>query len=546
MPPKRAARWLSTLAALALIALTVQVFSPQSARAQSAPAAGVAQAVLAALDAPGGLPLVVRQHQDILNRYYIDQNGPLLWIGTGRVSQLISRLEQSYFDGLDARDYRVKTLKQLAADAARSNAVGRARIELTLSAYFLKFVSDLKTGRFLPRKVDPELYWHKKKVDFAAALSDIAQSRDLSRAVAAWQPRIPDYLKLKTTLAQYYRYAQAGGWPKIDPGDPIKPGMSDPRVRQLRARLAVTDRKVSLTPPGAPERYDDGLVAAVKRFQQRHGLERDGVIGRGTLFALNISVAGRLRQIIVSMERWRWMPERLGRHYIMVNIAGFELRRVRERRVEEIMRVVVGKKYHQSPVFSDKIKYLEFNPYWNVPRSIATKEELPRLKRNPARYDARGFEAVVNGNPVPVASVDWSAYSRSHFPVRLRQRPGPRNALGRVKFMFPNRFNVYLHDTPSRSLFARAARAFSHGCIRLHRPVELAEQVLAATPGWDRNRINAVLASKERTIATLATPLPVHLTYSTAWFGPGGVQFRPDIYRRDAKLHKALFGQPSS
>ena len=320
--------------------------------------------------------------------------------------------------------------------------------------------------------------------------------------------------------------------------------MSDPRIPQLAARLAVTGEIASAPQGIEPELYEGAIVDAVKRFQRRHGLEPDGVIGTQTLVALNIPVEQRLRQIVLAMERWRWMPEELGAHYVLVNIAGFQLRRIEQGKLKEKMRVIVGKPYRRTPVFSDTMKYVEINPFWTVPYSIATRDKLPVLKKNPASLAGAGFEAFNGSQKISLTGVDWSRYSGRNFPFTLRQKPGPKNALGRVKFMFPNRFNVYLHDTPQRGLFEKTTRAFSSGCIRLHRPIDLADQLLSQESGWSRPRIESVLTSGKRTVVSLTKPIAVHLTYSTAWRGEdGSIQFRNDIYRRDLRLYKALFAQ---
>ncbi len=328
-------------------------------------------------------------------------------------------------------------------------------------------------------------------------------------------------------------------------GETLKPGMTDPRVPALRARLAVTDG-ADPAAAGAEEVYDDGLVAVVKAFQSRHGLDPDGAVGRATIVALNVPVEARIEEIVVAMERWRWLPDDLGRDHVMVNIAGFELQHVRDGAIVEKMAVVVGKPYSRTPVFSDAIRYAEFNPYWNVPGGIAVKEELPKLKTDPAARAAAGFEAVQGDTVYPLTAIDWRRYGPGNFPFQLRQRPGPENALGRVKFMFPNKFDVYLHDTPSRSLFSRTDRAFSHGCIRLSRPIDFAVDIFGSTPGWDRARIDRTIASGQRTVVNLATPLPIHITYFTAWVDQGVPQFRADIYEHDAKLIAALRGQAMS
>jgi murein L,D-transpeptidase YcbB/YkuD len=318
--------------------------------------------------------------------------------------------------------------------------------------------------------------------------------------------------------------------------------MSDPRVQALRARLFVTDGAAQRS-SGDANLYDQGLQNAVQWFQKRHGLDDDGVIGKNTVAALNVPVEERINEIVVAMERWRWMPENLGRDHLIVNIAGFELRHVTDGQLVDDMAVVVGKPYSRTPVFSDRVRYLEFNPYWNVPPDIAIKEELPKLKTNPAARAAAGFEAVRGNQVYQLTDIDWSQYGPGNFPFQLRQRPGPANALGRVKFMFPNQFNVYLHDTPSRGAFEADSRAFSHGCVRLSRPLDLATEVLAGTAGWDRRRIDSVVAAGDRTTVNLAQPLPIHITYLTAWVDNGTPNFRSDIYEQDAKLLNALDGR---
>jgi len=321
--------------------------------------------------------------------------------------------------------------------------------------------------------------------------------------------------------------------------------MTDPRVPAIRARLSLTDGASGNVAAPEAQTYDNALIESVKRFQASQGLDVDGVIGSTTIVAMNVPVQDRIESIILAMERLRWMPEDLGQQYLIVNIAGFELRRINAGQVEERMAVVVGKPYHRTPVFSDRIRFLEFNPYWNVPPDITIKEELPTLRKSPASLAAQGFEAVRGDQVIDLGSVDWSTFGAGHFPYQLRQRPGANNALGRVKFMFPNPHNVYLHDSPAQSLFGRNVRAFSHGCIRLSRPLELAEQVLrvSGVKGWTKDRINDVVASTKTTVVNLREPLPVHITYLTAWVDDGVVNFRQDIYGHDAKLLAALEGK---
>ena len=490
------------------------------------------------------LPLPIRQRRDVLRAYYEERGGELIWLGSPRGAEMVARLVNAADDGLNPDDYPGARLGELLTAAGATDKRSLAIIELYFSAAFLEYASDLRVGRFLPNKIDPNFFLAPRQIDESAALDIVASEVDLGTAFHRFEPQSSEYAALHQALDDYRALAVLGGWGTVPLGETLKPGMIDPRIPALRARLAVTDGAAAEA-VGTPELYDDVLVEAVKRFQARHGLEVDGVVGPASLVAMNVPIEARIESIAFAMERWRWMPDDLGQQYIIVNIAGFELERVKDGAVEERMAVVVGKPYSRTPVFSDAIRYLEFNPYWNVPAGLAAKEELPKLKANAASVAAAGFE-VLRGNEVyDVRQVDWAQVSSSRFPFQLRQRPGPNNALGRVKFMFPNQHDVYLHDTPSRSLFGRAERAFSHGCIRLSRPLELAEQVLAAggVADWSMGRIDSVISSVKNTVVNLKTPLPVHITYLTAWAEPDGVHFSSDIYGHDEKLLAALDGK---
>jgi murein L,D-transpeptidase YcbB/YkuD len=537
------------LAAIAL-ALLVAFAAPSRAEIALTPADRVAlrAEIVHLLATEPELPLPVRQRSDALAAYYGDNAQPILWLGEPRAGELIAWFRNAFEDGLDPASYPAEQLDKLMAAAGETNSRGRAIVELHFSAAFLQYASDLQVGRFLPHKVDPDFFQEGRSIDQLGALTLLSVSENLDRFFLEWQPQAPEYADLRAALADYRALAAAGGWPTVPLGESLKPGMSDPRVPALRARLAVTDGADPVALPGAEDVYDDGLVAVVKIFQGRHGLDVDGIVGKASIVALNVPVETRVRDIVLSMERWRWMPPELGKNHLIVNIAGFELRRFANGRMEERMNVVVGRPYNRTPVFSDAVRYLEFNPYWNVPHGIAVKEELPKLKQNPAARAAAGFEAVRGSQVYPVTSINWRQYGPGNFPFQLRQRPGPNNALGRVKFMFPNRFDVYLHDTPARSLFDKAERAFSHGCIRLARPLDLAVQVLAVggVPGWDMARVDAVVASKQRTVVNLVEPLPIHITYFTAWVDQGIPNFRADIYGQDEKLLAALAGQSLS
>ena len=490
------------------------------------------------------LPLPIRQRHEALQAYYQTYGGELLWLGSNRASAFVSRLKGAEADGLDPNDYPSKRLATLSAGGPSIDKRGLAIIELYFSAAFLEYASDLKVGRFLPSKIDPNFFIEGRALDQLSALKGLERADSIDHFFDKWQSPGRNYAALRIALAQHRAISAKGGWSAVPLGDPIRPGTTDPRVPAIRARLSLTEGGSQVT-AAETQVYNNALVEAVKRFQASQGLDVDGVIGSTTIVAMNVPVQERINSIILAMERLRWMPEDLGQQYLIVNIAGFELRRINAGEVEERMAVVVGKPYHRTPVFSDRIRFLEFNPYWNVPPDIAIKEELPALRSNAASRAAQGFEAVRGDQVVDVRSVDWAGVGAGRFPYQLRQRPGTNNALGRVKFMFPNPHNVYLHDSPAHSLFGRSVRAFSHGCIRLSRPLELAEQVLrvGGVKGWTKERIDDVVASTKTTVVNLREPLPVHITYLTAWVDDGVANFRQDIYGHDAKLLAALEGK---
>lgn len=499
----------------------------------------------------------------ILQRFYLDYFYRPIWVTEAgampKAHELAEILDSAHLDALDPEDYGASAIKALLG-ATKPRFL--AELEVRLSAGLMQFASDLGGGRVAPRIANPKLFAFRPDVDKKAVLDEAERAENMRYLVDKYRPQTPRYERLRQALARYRALAEVGGWQPIPDGAIVREGDRDARVPLLRARLTLwgdLPRGAESTGAPAPDRgdtveggdavdlYDTALVEAVKRMQARHGLAVDGVLGPNTLAALNVPVEQRIVQIMLNLERRRWIPDDLGRRYIFVNLADFALKFVAETKTVLDMRVVVGKTYHATPVFSEKMTYIVINPYWNVPNSIARNELVPKIRRDPG-YAIRNNYTLLTGWQSGAAkldpyAVDWSRVGARNFSYRIRQEPGDGNALGRVKFMFPNPFNIYLHDTPAKSLFQRAERDFSHGCIRVEQPIGLAETVLAGTPGWSAERIRRTIASGRRTVVTLADPVPVHISYLTAWVNKDGtVHFRKDIYGRDAELANALLG----
>jgi murein L,D-transpeptidase YcbB/YkuD len=465
---------------------------------------------------------------------WLDANGP-----SERARALAAVLRAADQRGLDPEDYDASIITVLLSAETSEQ---QAELELRLSLALVEITSDLASGRLEPHKVNPELFVYPQEVDPAQVIRAAADVADIAGFVASFEPAQPEYRRLKAALADYRALAAAGGWPTVQDGPTLKPGMTDPRVTQLRARLDVPAAAGSNL-----KLFDDGLADAVKTFQERHGLEQDGLVGKNTLAELNVPVEQRIRQMLLNMERRRWMPDDPGERYVFVNLADFELKVVDGPKTVFDTRVVVGAPYHRTPVFSDEMTYIEINPYWNVPPSIARNELLPKIKADPGYLAANNFEMLSDWSEGATVldpyTIDWSTVRPETFAYKLRQGPGPGNALGHIKFMFPNPFNVYLHDTPARSLFAKDQRSFSHGCIRVESPETFASFVLAKQPGWSQQQIHDAITTGQRQIVPLAEPLPVHIAYLTAWVNKdGSVNFRRDVYGRDAILAADLLG----
>ncbi|HTL45490.1 MAG TPA: L,D-transpeptidase family protein [Vicinamibacterales bacterium] len=443
--------------------------------------------------------------------------------------ELIDALVHSDRDALDPARYRAAEVIRLRQDLARNptdqkDALRFALLDARLTYLYLQYATDLTTGITDARhrwKIPP------MRFDGAAALSDALTRDCVGQALVELQQRDPDYAALRNALQRYRTIAAHGGWPSLPPDIRLKPGARGAAVALLAKRLSITGDYAG---PGAPASYDAPLQDAVKRFQQRHGLTPDGAIGRRTIQELNVPAAARVRQIALNMERWRWIPPRHGRR-IVVNVPEYRLEVQDSSGVPLSMRVVVGKKDAQTPTFSGEMTYLVFAPFWNVPADIAEKETVPSLLKDAAFLQRTNMEIVdKRGRHVDPNNVDLS----DPRGYRFRQRPGRTNSLGLVKFMFPNPYNVYLHDTPADALFTRETRTFSHGCVRLEKPEKLAAYVLGGQPEWTEDRIREAMNGSEQQTVRLRETIPVYITYFTARASrDGGVMFFGDVYGRD-------------
>jgi murein L,D-transpeptidase YcbB/YkuD len=401
-------------------------------------------------------------------------------------------------EGISPSDYHLDAINNLLAEVCeQSSAAGPASIspelwadlDLILTDAFLLYGSHLAAGRVDPETLHTDWKINPVAVDLLSSIDNAASSGDIGAALKKLRPAHSGYSALRNALARLRSVAAANGWPMLDASETLRPGDRGEKVGGLRRRLAVTGDIEQNAPHADSFFFDAEIESAVRRFQRRNGLKEDGIVGRDTFGMLNVSVEQRIRQVVLNLERWRWLPHDLGPRYIIVNTADFNLKAVENGRVDLQMRVVVGRPARRSPVFSASMTYLVVNPYWNVPTTIAVEDILPELQKDVSYLAPRGIHVFqswdVDAPEIDPATVDWQAYHANRFPFRLRQDPGAGNALGRIKFMFPNQFAVYLHDTPNRALFKRAQRDFSSGCIRVESPAALAGFVLAGDPALD-------------------------------------------------------------
>lgn len=514
-------------------------------RASSDSTVAVAIEDLLAQNLPDNLPDNARQNEEILTSFYEARHHRPAWVASNaagaQAEALLDALNQADQHGLDPGFYDTEQLQQRLDTTDDAEAL--AELDVLLSAAFIDYASDLDAGRIDPMGVDQEWHAEQEETDYAALLASALERGNVQEALADLAPAHEGYQRLKKELARYQALAEDGDWPVIPDGDVLHVGDTSPRVPALRERLAQAGYLEATS--ASDSVYSEALAEAAYQFQQTNGLAGDSLLGPEMLAALNVPIEERIRTIQLNLERWRWLPRDLGERHVLVNVPAFKLFAYDENEVEQDMKVIVGAAYsgRGTTIFTDMMEYLVFSPYWNIPPGIANEEILPEA-RNDRDYLVRNNYEIVS-HYAPDATV-YDPYSTSLSRVasgelRLREKPGRGNSLGGVKFMFPNNNAIYLHDTPADHLFDRVERDFSHGCVRVERPVDLAAYALRDKPEWTRQRIESAMFDGNREQVNLDEPIPVYLLYFTAYVEEDGrVRFFRDLYEHDEELARAF------
>jgi murein L,D-transpeptidase YcbB/YkuD len=481
----------------------------------------------------------------VLAEFYRQRDYRRVWQRQGQVSDLLRAIARSPEEGLSPSDFHDRALAGVFGDKDLAGLTGEARdhADLLLTDGLLRYLHHRLFGKVDPVAVDRKLYYaepptlEELAMQLRAALDAPALGDHLSHLVR--EPAF--YAQLKEGLARYRVAAANGGWGLIPAGGKLAPGARDQRVVALRERLRASGEYQGPI-PADPKVYDQGLQEAVKAFQKAQGMPANGVVGGRAMTELNVPAAKRIEQIRVNLERMRWVYRDLPEDYLLVDVVGFQVHLMRGAETQWSTRAQVGRADRQTPTFRDQLEYLELNPTWTVPPTILKDDILPKARVNPGYVAKKGLKAIDrNGRSVPLSAVNWNLPAKA-FPYSLRQDGGgAKAALGKIKFMFPNRFSVYLHDTPSRHLFNQPVRMTSSGCVRVDKPFELAERVLGEPERWSVRSLQGLVASGKTRTVRLKEPMDVILAYWTAeGLGDGRVRFRGDAYGRDATLLAAL------
>ena len=473
--------------------------------------------------------------------FYAQRDYAPAWQSPARVAALATAIGSTRSDGLDPQAYHYAGLVAVQADPARTATTDEQRITLDLLATdaYLQAMNDLRWGKLDPDRIDPNFNFAPLPVEREAwqrDISSILDHADIDDLFAQARPQHAAYARLRGVLQKLRDIDAAGGWPAIADGPALKQGDSGPRVAALRRRLILGGYLTEGDEGG--ERFDAPLETALREFQAEQYLEVDGRVGERTRSALNLPVRARIDQVRVNLERARWLLPQIQGDVVVVDIAGFKATYFHEGKPAWSTRAQVGMPYRSTPSFKSSIDTVTFNPTWTVPPTILTQDLLPKIRRNPASLAANRIRVFDDsGHERDPSSVDWN-HPRG---IVLRQDAGEGNSLGRVAIRFPNPYGVYMHDTPHKELFAEERRAFSSGCIRIERPLELVERLLAGMPDWDRKKIDAAIAAGGTRSVALEHPLPILILYWSVDTHDGNrIAFKPDIYAKDAAILREL------
>ncbi len=482
----------------------------------------------------------------LVKSFYRVRKYELAWFKKNTIvpqaEKMLEVITKAADEGLDPADYRLadldKLFKELKASKRDFDKFTEIQKELDVAltgTYFL-WASDYYRGLVVPNE-NKEIEWDvkKNKIKLDGALMTVLGERESKYPYASFSPLHDEYSRLKTSLAEYRKIQASGGWPNVEASPKLKHLQSSTIIPTIRKRLGLPEVEGTV--------YTDEVFDAVKQFQAIQGLKPDGVLGAETVKIMNIPINDRIRQIILNMERWRWIPRSFEPDYLLVNIPEYKLYVYEEGKEKLSMNVIVGKAINSTPVFSDRMENVVLSPYWNVPFSIIKEELAPKIMSNPSYLDRLDMEVVTtSGEQIDPASINWNEITEDNWKYNLRRRPGPKNDLGNVKFIFPNSNNIYLHDTPHDELFSQAKRGFSHGCVRVEKPMELAEYLLRNSGNWSKSQILETISKREEKQVPLKASLPVYLVYFTAWTDENGqVHFRDDIYGHDKTLAEHYF-----
>jgi len=491
---------------------------------------------------------------ELLFDFYFHRGIQPVWVTQNGLNHkaevLIKAIRKAGHEGLEPETYHQDQILTLLIDIEISRITETpepaklAELDLILTDAFFSYGFHLSDGLIEPHSNNLDWHIKKPKKNLSKILQTLLYNNKLEELVDILQPSHSGYLRLKSALLKYQSIKKSGGWNKVPVGSKIHKGDSGKQIAALRSRLIISG-DIEDSKNSDREYFDEALEDGLKRFQGRHGLKIDGIAGSNTLSALNVPVEDRIEQIRLNMERWRWLPQKFEDRYLLVNTANFELNVIENEQTIRSIRVIVGKKRHATPIFSRKITYMVLNPYWNIPNRIALNEILPQIKRDSGYLTDKSIRVFENrkkdSREINPESIDWNSITKTNFSYRLRQDPKASNALGRVKFIFPNEFSVYLHDTPTHELFNMNRRTFSFGCVRIEKPIELATYLLQDHSKWNLEKLTTAVNSKKTKAISFSDPIAIHILYWTAWVDEDGmINFRDDIYGRDSKLRIAL------